>query len=276
MKTQSKSMPKSINGQKNGQHHTGAAQTGANATERSIKFLKELNGQVVVSVNDFLKKTDLFLGKFGNNLRLKDGREVIVAVEIEDMYFPVECVLDLLQKCILQNCRIASRVHNPIVEAQACLDMARAYSIYCDIKDVLVPGHQKDTLKTLRQYDKNLSSQLGNKSVVEQLVDYSQKNCEDPENPKFCFKKESVDVEYLSSLIKSGYDLIQEFLEKTDLPTKTLIGYQYSLCVGGFLIAQLLGYRRREVVKYVKEEFGFGSVEDIKYMLGMFTIDKVA
>lgn len=269
MKKESKPMSKSIKNKKR-----TAAQ---NAAKCSIRFLKELNGQVVVSVKDFLNNSDLFLGRFGNDLRLKDGREVVLACEIEDMYFPVECMLDLLQNCILQNNRIASRSSSPVVEAQACLDMARAFNIYCDIKDVLVPGHLKDTLKTLRQYDKNLCRQLENKSVVKQLVAYSQKNCEDPENPKFCFRKESVDVEYLSSLIQSGYDLIQEFLEKTDdLPTNTLIGYQYSLCVGCFLIAQLLGYRRGEVVKFVKEEFGIGSVEDIKFMFGMFTIDKAA
>ena len=87
-------MPKSINSKKNTNNKS------------DINFLKELNGQVVVSVEQYKAHPDLFLGNILEGLSLKDNRDVVVAIAIGGMVFPIERVAELLLNCIFINYEI--------------------------------------------------------------------------------------------------------------------------------------------------------------------------
>ena len=133
MKKKSKSMPQRINSKKNEQHHTGAVQTGASIANCNIHFMKELSGQVLVSIDEFIANRELIHGTPEEGFRLEDDREVFMACELEGMAFPLDKVADLLLNCILINYETASVNANSDLTVQAYPMLARAYKLYCAI-----------------------------------------------------------------------------------------------------------------------------------------------
>lgn len=276
MKTSINTMPKSINSKKNGQHHTGTVQTRVNSTECSIKFMKEFNGQVVVSAEQFKSNPDCFLGKPGNNLRLKDGREVVLACEIGNMVFSLDRMWKLLFGSTLLLGNIATSDDDSLVDAQTNMHLARAYNEYCIIKEFLYPGHKKEGLKEMRRFDKELYRILKNESAVEQLVIQSRECCEMPDNPKFQFEEESIDMEYLAYLIELGYRYLALGLDDEFDSTEDYVNFAWTVYEGCILVTQLRGMGRKAAIEYAANKLGADSKECVETVFKMLTIDKEA
>ena len=263
MKKSKKTMPKSIiNGKKNN-------------NMSDITFLKELNGQVVVSVEQYKSNPDYFLGKPGDNLRLKDGREVVVACELEGMAFPLDKLADLLLNCILINHEAASAYVNSDFTVQAYPMLARAYKLYCAIMDFLNPGHKRATLEFMRQFDKDLYSFLKVEGTVKYFDNISRRDHEDPENPKFCIGHESIDEEYLASMISLGAIRIFKIMEEEEIDDKMdRITLMFTACMGYIMVTQLRHMGRKAAIEYAAKELGPDSKECVEIVLKMLTIDK--
>ena len=262
MKKSKKTMPKSIiNGKKNN-------------NMSDITFLKELNGQVVVSVEQYKSAPDYFIGKPGDNLRLKDGREVVVACELEGMAFPLDKLADLLLNCILINHEAASAYVNSDFTVQAYPMLAGAYKLYCAIMDFLNPGHKRATLEFMRQFDKDLYSFLKVEGTVKYFDNISRREHEEPENPRFCFGHESIDEEYLAYMILNGIFGMQRIWQETPDATEDSKDFMFTLCMGSIMVTKLRRMEKKAAIKYAAKELGPDSKECVEIVLKMLTIDK--
>ena len=275
MKTSNSTMPKSINSKKNGQHQTGAIQTRVNTSNHNNKFLKELSGQVVVSVEKYKSNPDLFIGNLRDGLRLKDGREVIVACEIEGMAFPLDKVADLLLNCILINFEMASANVNSDLTVQSYPLLARAYKFYCTIMDFLNPGHKSSTLEFMRQYNKDLYSLLKAEGSVNYFGNINRRDYEKPENPSFCFGKESIDAECLAYMVALGAIRINKIIQDEEIDDEMdRMNIMFTAVMGGIMAAKLRRMKRKAAIEYAAKELGPGSKGCVEVVFKMLTIDK--
>lgn len=262
-KISKQSMPKSVNTKK------------STNNKSSIMFLKELNGQVVVSVEQYKSHPDLFLGNPWDGLRLKDGREVIVAVEIGGMAFPIERVANLLRKCIFINYDMISKNVNSDLTVQAYPMIARAYNLYCAIMDVIIPGHKLATLEVMRQYDEDLYGLLKVDGTVK-YFDKISRDYENPENPKFRFGNERIDTEYLAYMILNGFFGMQGMLQEETDTKEDEIDFMFTLCMGGIMVTKLRRMERKAALNYAAKVLGPGSQSCVEVVSRMLTIDKEA
>ena len=262
-KISKQSMPKGVNSKKNTNNKS------------SIKFLKELNGQVVVSVEQYKSHPKLFLGNPWDGLRLKDGREVIVAVEIGGMAFPIERVLELLLNCIFINYELISKKVNSQLTDQAYPIIARAYNLYCAIMDFMLPGHKPATLEVMRQHDEELYRMLKAEGTVKRFEKISQ-DYENPENPKFRFGNERIDTEYLAHMIWMGILRMQRTLQEETNAAEDSKDFMFTLCVGSIMATQLRRMDRKAAIKYAAKELGPGSKSCVEVVFRMLTIDTEA
>lgn len=263
-KTCNVSKPKSVNSKKSSNNKS------------DIKFLKELNGQVIVSVEQYKSHPELFLGTPSHNLRLKDGREVIVSCVIGDMAFDLVRVAELLLSSMFFHSVIASSTSTPIVKAQAICGIARAYSLYTAIKDFLCPGHKKSTLEEMREIDLKLYQIVKYDAVVKQLVSDSQYYFENPSNPKFQFGNESIDVEYLAHLIEEGYRTLLSGKDDEFDSSLDSINYTCTVFEGCIMVTQLRHMKRKDAINYASKELGSGSKSCVETLFRMLTINKEA
>ena len=261
MKKSKKTMPKSINSKKN--------------NKSNIKFLKELNGQVLVSVQQYQSHPELFLGTPGN-LRLKDGREAIVSIVVRDKVFPLDRVANLLKSIIFFVAEVIFPTDDPYVKCQAHLDSARAFKVYCDIMELLDPGHMQDALDEIREFDEELYGILNDAEKVEHLVSISRSECESPLNPKIQFIAESIDVEYLSRLIEFGYKPLLCVLNDEFESDEEYVNFAFTMIVGCVMVKELQGMEREEAIECFLDEFGYHNKECAEFFFNMLTINKEA
>lgn len=257
-------MTKSINSKKNTNNKS------------DIKFLKELNGQVVVSVEQYKAHPNLFLGTPDNNFRLKDGREVILAQVIGNKAFPLERVADNLLSFILLIAGGVISTTDPNVKRQILMDTARAFKVYCAIMDLLDSYHMQDTLDKIRRYDESLYSILSDEEKVERLVAFSRSECEDPRSPKVQFGDESIDVDYLSHLIEWGYKPLAIGLDDEFDSDEEYFDFAFTIIVGCIIVTQLRGLGREEAVEYFIDELGDNNKGNVEFFFDLLTIDKEA
>ena len=248
-----------------------------NANNKSdIRFLKELDGQVIVSVEQYKAHPELFLGTPGNNLRLKDGREVLLSCVIGDMAFELAREAELLLCSMFFLSEIASSVDIPVVKAQARCGIARAYSLYTAIKDFLCPGHRKSTLENMREADLNLYQIVKDEHLVKQLVCNNQYYFENPANSKFRFGNESIDVEYLAHLIEKGFRSLLRGKDDGFASSWDSIDFTCTVVEGCIMVTQLRRMERRAAINYAVKELGPGSKSCVEVVSRMITIDKEA
>ena len=262
-KMQKVSMPKSIESKKNTNNKS------------SIKFLKELNKQVVVSVEQYLAHPELFLGNPLDGLRLKDNRDVVVAVEIGGMAFPIERVAELLLNCIFINHEMISKKVNSQLTEQAYPIIARAFKLYCAILDVMLPGHKPATLEVMRQHDEELYRLLKAEGTVKHFEKIS-RDYENPENPKFRFGNERIDTEFLAYIILNGIFGMQRIWQENPDVTEDRKGFMFTLCMGSIMTTQLRRMERKAAIKYAAKELGPGSKSCVEVVFRMLTIDTEA
>ena len=260
-KTCNASMPRSINGKKNENNKS------------NIKLLKELNGQVLVSLEQYKAHPNLFLGTIGNNLRLKDRREVVLVKVIGDKAFPLEKVADILLSFILF---IAGGVVSATFQSskrQALMDTARAFKTYCAIMDVLNPGQIQVALEQIRQFDESLYSILNDEEKVESLVAFSRIKNEDARSPKVQLGNECIDVDYLSHLIEWGYKPLIIGLDDVFDSREEFLDFAFTVVVGCIMVTQLRGMGREEAVKFFIDELGHNSKEGAEFLFNLLTIN---
>ena len=256
-------MPKNINSKKNN-------------SKSDINFLKELNGQVVVSVEQYKAHPDLFLGTPSNNLRLEDDREVILAQVIGNKAFPLERVADNLLSFILLIAGGVISTTDPNVKRQILMDTARAFKVYCAIMDLLDSGHMQDTLDKIRRYDESLYSILSDEEKVERLVAFSRSECEDPRSPKVQFGDESIEVEYLAHMVEFGYKPLLCGLDDEFESEEEYFDFSFTIIVSCVMVTQLRGMEKEEAIEYFLDELGYNSKESVEFFFNMLTIDKEA
>ena len=256
-------MPKSVNSRKNANNKS------------DINFLKELNGQVVVSVEQYKAHPDLFLGNILEGLSLKDNRDVVVAIAIGGMVFPIERVAELLLNCIFINYEMISKDVNSQLTVQAYPIIARAYNLYCAIMDVIIPGHKPATLEVMRQYDEDLYGLLKVDGTVK-YFDKISRDYEDPENPKFRFGNERIDTEYLAYMILNGIFGMQGILQEETDTKEDEIDFMFTLCMGGIMVTKLRHMERKAALNYAAKVLGPGSQSCVEVVSRMLTIDKEA
>lgn len=262
MKKKSKEMPKSINTKRN--------------NKCNIKFLKELKGQVVVSLEQYLANQDLFLRTPDNNLRLKDNREVIVAITIGDKYFPADKTADILSSYIFA---VASGCYSSDkydAKTNAILPVARALKIYCDIENVLNPSEIQDTLDCLRKVDEDLYNVLRDKHTVKNLDRYCKSKYENPCNPKIQLVNESIDSERLAQFVEYGYKPLLKHLGAKFDSVEESKSFTFSLVAAGIMVTQFRGMGMKEAFDYFKRELYLNDKKFIKYFWSLLTIDKEA
>ena len=254
-------MPKSVNIKKSSNNKS------------DIKFLKELNGQVVVSVEQYKAHPDLFLGNIWDGLSLKDNRDVVVAVVIGGMVFPIERVAELLLNCIFINYEMISKDVNSQLTVQAYPIIARAYNIYCAIMDVVIPGHKPATLEVMRQHDEDLYRLLKVKGTVK-YFDKISRDYENPENPKFCFGNERIDTEYFAYMILNGFFGMQRLWQENTDVVEDSKDFMFTLCMGSIMVTKLRRMERKAAIKYAAKELGPGSKGCVEVVSRMLTIEK--
>ena len=257
-KTSKQSMPKSINSKNTN-------------NKCNIKILKGFNGQVLVSLEEYKAHRPLFLGKPGNNLRLKDGREVILVKVIGNMAFDLERVAELLLSFIFN---VAGGV-NSTNDPRVLLDISRAFKVYCSIMSFLDPSHMQDTLENIRRYDEGLYTLLSDKEV-ERLVAFSRSEFEDPWSHKVQLGDESIDVDYFLHLIEWGYKPLCCGLDDEFDSKEEYLDFVFTIITGCIMVAQLRGMERRAAINHTAKELGPGSKSFVEVMFRMLTIDKEA
>ena len=277
-------MPKSINSEKNEQH-TNAAQTTVNASNSGFRPLKELNGQVLVSVDEFIANRKLIHGTPEEGFRLDDGREVTVAIEIEDVAYPLERVADLLLFSLMFNILIRnSRDTNFFARIQAESDVAKAFRIIWTIDDILGSDRKIKALETAHRLNYVTFLQLLDGESVEQLAEYGASEvCEaldlhdfqvsDKRKMQFLDKYE--DPQRLSNMIELGQRAIAATLEETDSKEEG-IDRMFTVIMGCIMVAQLRGMKRKATIEYLNNELGSDSEECLETVLKMLTINKEA
>ena len=263
MKTMKNTMPKSINSKNT-------------KNKCNIKILKGFNGQVLVSLEEYKAHRHFFLGTSGNNLRLKDGREVILVKVIGDKAFPIERVSDNLLSFILLVAGGIISTTDPGTKRQVLIDTARAFKVYCAIMDLLDSGHKKDTLDKIRRYDENLYSVLSDEEKVERLVAFSRSECEDPRSPKVQLGNERIDVDYLSHLIEWGYKPLAIGLDDEFDSDEEYFDFAFTIIVCCIMVTQLRGMEREEAVEYFIDELGHNSKDSVEFFFNLLTINKEA
>lgn len=277
MKKESNSMSQGVNSKKNGQHNTGAAQTGATFPNCNIHFMKELSGQVLVSIDEFIANRELIHGTPEEGFRLEDGREVFMACELEGTVFPLDKVADLLLNCILINHEAVSAGVNSDFTVQAYPMLARAYKLYCAIMDLLNPDHKRATLEFMRQFDKELYSFLKVEGTVKYFDNISRRDHEDLENPKFCIGYESIDEDYLADLISLGAFRMLKIIEAEEIDDEMArTTLMFTTCMGYIMVAQLRHMGRKAAIKYAANKLGPGSKSCVEVVFRMLSIDKKA
>ena len=270
-KTSKKTMPKSINSKKN--------------NKSNIKFLKELNGQVLVSVDEFIANRKLIHGTPEEGFRLDDGREVTVAIEIEGVACPLERVADLLLFSLMFNILIRnSRDTNFFARIQAESDVAKAFRIIWTIDDILGSDRKIKALETAHRLNYVTFLQLLDGESVEQLAEYGASEvCEaldlhdfqvsDKRKMQFLDKYE--DPQRLSNMIELGQRAIAATLEETDSKEEG-IDRMFTVIMGCIMVAQLRGMKREAAIEYLSNELGSDSEECLETVLKMLTINKEA
>ena len=262
-KTCNVSKPKSVNSKKSSNNKS------------DIKFLKELNGQVVVSVEQYKAHTDLFLGNIWDGLSLKDNRDVVVAIATGGMVFPIERVAELLLNCIFINYEMISENVNSELTVQAYPIIARAYNLYCAIMDVMLPGHKPATLEVIRQQDEDLYRLLKVDGTVK-YFDKVSRDYEKPENPKFRFGNERIDTEYLAYMILNGILGMQRMWQENTDVTEDRKDFMFTLCMGSIMVTKLRRMERMAAIKYAANVLGPGSKSCVEVVSRMLTIGKEA
>ena len=264
MKTTRKvTMPKGVNSKKN--------------SKSNVKILKRFNGQVLVSLEEYKAHRHLFLGTPGNNnLRLEDGREVILVKVIGDKAFPIERVAELLRAFIVFIAGRALLPNDSDAKHHALMDTGRAFRAYCAIMEVLNPDQIKATLYLVRQFDESLYSVLSDGEKLERLVAFSRAECEDPRNFRVKLGNESIDVDYLSCLIEWGYKPLCCKLDDEFDSDEDYFNYSFTIIVGCILVTQLRGMEREEAVEYFLNELGDNSIGNVEFFFNLLTIYKEA
>ena len=277
-------MPKSINSKKNEQH-TNAAQTTVNASNSGFRPLKELNGQVLVSVDEFIANRKLIHGTPEEGFRLKDGREVIVATEIKGVAYPLERVADLLLFSLRSNILIRnSRDCNFFDRIQAESDTAKAFQIIWTIDDILGSDRKIKALEIAHRLNYITFLQLLDRESIEQLAEYGASEVREAldlpdfqvsDKRKIQFLDEYEDPQRLSNMIELGHRAIVASLEETD-SKEDGIDLMCTEITGCFMVAQLRGMKRKATIEYSSNELGPYSKECVEAVLNMLTIDKEA
>ena len=271
MKKSQKTMPQSINSKKN--------------NKSNVKFLKELNGQVLVSVDEFIANRNLIHGTPEEGFRLDDGREVTASIEIEGVACPLERVADLLLFSLMFNILIRnSRDTNFFARIQAESDVAKAFRIIWTIDDILGSDRKIKALETAHRLNYVTFLQLLDGESVEQLAEYGASEvCEaldlhdfqvsDKRKMQFLDKYE--DPQRLSNMIELGQRAIAATLEETDSKEEG-IDRMFTVIMGCIMVAQLRGMKRKATIEYLNNELGSDSEECLETVLKMLTINKEA
>lgn len=268
MKKESKAMPKSINSKKNGQHHKGSAQSRVNTTKHSIRFLKELNGQVLVSTDEFIANRKLIHGTPEEGFRLEDGREVTVAMEIKGSAYPFERIADLLLFSLISNIHIeSSRDSNFIARIQAESDIAKAFQIIWAIDDILDSDRKILALKIAHSLDYKTFLQLIDGEMVERLAEYGVSDI------SAALFDEYDDPQRLSNMIEQGHRAICIAQEEAD-SEEECIDLMFTEVTGCIMAAQLRGMKRKAAIEYAINELGPDSKKCVETVFEMLTIEK--
>lgn len=271
MKTNEKTMPKSINSKKN--------------NKSNIKFLKELNGQVLVSIDEFIANRELIHGTPEEGFSLEDGREVTVAMEIKGVAYPLERVADLLLLSLIANIHIRNaRASNFFARIQAESDVAKAFQIIWTIDDILGSDSKIKALEIAHHLNYVTFLQLLDMESVEKLAEYGASEvCEAldlldfqiSDDRKIQFIDEYEDPQRLSNMIELGHKAIVVPLEETDSKEEGM-NLMFTQIMGCIMVAQLRGMKRKATIEYLSNELGSDSEECLETVLKMLTIDKEA
>ena len=285
MKKTSKQMPKSINSQKNEQPHTSVAQARENTTEHDIRFLKELKGQVLVSIDEFIANRELIQGTLEEGFRLEDGREVTVVIEIKSLAYPLERIADLLLFSLISNIHLHdSRGVNYFLRIQSLSDVAKAFQIIWNIDSILGSDRKIEALGIAHKLNFVTFLQLIDTEGVEQLAEYGASSVREtlnlpplkvPNKRKIKFVDEYVDPIRISNIFEMGNKAIGIAQEETDSKERG-IDLMFTEIMGCIMVAQLRGMRRKETIEYVSNELGSDSKGCVETVLKMLAIDKAA
>lgn len=281
-KMQKVSMPKNIESNKNEQHKN-AAQTTVNASNSGFRPLKELNGQVLVSMDEFIANRELIQGTPEEGFRLEDGREVTVAIEIKGVAYPLERIADLLLYSLISNIHTGnSRDYFASIQAQ--FDTAKAFQIIWAIDDILDSDKKIQALKIAHKLDYVAFLQLMDRESVEQLANRSVSQVREAlhlppiqaqDNRKIQFINECEDPLRLSNMLERGHRAL--CIAQEDVESKEEgIDLMFTEMMGCIMVAQLRGMNRKATIEYVGNELGSDSKKCVETVLKLLTIDKAA